>query len=267
MKISVVINTYNSERFLEPCLASVQEFDEVVVCDMHSTDRTLALAEKYGCRIIYHEHTGIVEPARNFAIAAAQNEWVLVLDSDEVVPRALHDFLYRFVEGTEQSGYAALKMPRSNYFFGRFMHGDYPDYIIRLIRKSKCRWPETIHARPQIDGPIFTIPSRRHDLSIEHLANESVTQRLRKIDLYSDKELLRREGQHFSVGKAFTKCVWRFVTFYLIHGGWRDGRAGFVYAVLNAEYKFATIAKVWERQTARADAADDGAKKASTQQK
>ena len=48
---------------------------------MHSTDGTIAIAEKYGCRIVYHERTGIVEPACNYAIAQAENEWVLVLDS------------------------------------------------------------------------------------------------------------------------------------------------------------------------------------------
>ena len=152
MKISVVINTFNSDRFLNQCLRSVEKFDEIVLCDMHSTDGTIAIAEKYGCRIVYHERTGMVEPARNYAIAQAENEWVLVLDSDEVVPDALREYLYRFAETAEQRGYAALKMARKNYFLGRFMHGDYPDYIIRLIRKSKTYWPETIHARPVIDG-------------------------------------------------------------------------------------------------------------------
>ena len=124
MKISVVINTFNSDRFLNQCLRSVEKFDEIVLCDMHSTDGTIAIAEKYGCRIVYHERTGIVEPARNYAIAQAENEWVLVLDSDEVVPDALREYLYRFAETAEQRGYAALKMARKNYFLGRFMHGD-----------------------------------------------------------------------------------------------------------------------------------------------
>ena len=48
MKISVVINTFNSDRFLNQCLRSVEKFDEIVLCDMHSTDGTIAIAEKYG---------------------------------------------------------------------------------------------------------------------------------------------------------------------------------------------------------------------------
>jgi len=47
MKISVVIQTYNSEQFLERVLNSVKEFDEIVVCDMYSTDRTIEIARKF----------------------------------------------------------------------------------------------------------------------------------------------------------------------------------------------------------------------------
>ena len=40
-KISVVINTYNAEQHLERVLESVKGFDEVLVCDMESTDATV----------------------------------------------------------------------------------------------------------------------------------------------------------------------------------------------------------------------------------
>lgn len=65
MKISVVIQTYNSEQFLERVLNSVKEFDEIVVCDMYSTDRTIEIARKFDCKIVYHKKTDFCEPARN----------------------------------------------------------------------------------------------------------------------------------------------------------------------------------------------------------
>ena len=46
-KISVVINTYNARRHLAQVLESVKDFDEIVVCDMESTDDTREIAEKY----------------------------------------------------------------------------------------------------------------------------------------------------------------------------------------------------------------------------
>ncbi len=93
MKISVVIQTLNSEKFLERVLQSVKAFDEIVICDMYSTDKTIEIAERYNCKIVFHEKTNYCEPARNFAIQAASHEWVLVVDSDEIVPDALRKYL------------------------------------------------------------------------------------------------------------------------------------------------------------------------------
>ena len=51
-KISVVINTYNARQHLQKVLESVKGFDEVVVCDMESTDDTVAIAREYGCKVV-----------------------------------------------------------------------------------------------------------------------------------------------------------------------------------------------------------------------
>ena len=86
-KISVVINTYNAEQHLEKVLESVKEFDEIVVCDMESTDHTLDIARKYDCKIVTFpkaDHKS-AEPARTFAIQSASNKWVLVVDADEII--------------------------------------------------------------------------------------------------------------------------------------------------------------------------------------
>ena len=45
--ISGVINTYNNDDCIERCLQSLKDCDEIVICDMHSTDKTIEIAEKY----------------------------------------------------------------------------------------------------------------------------------------------------------------------------------------------------------------------------
>ena len=155
MKISVVVNTFNSERFLDRCLSSVDGFDEIVLCDMHSTDSTISIAERHGCRIVYHERTGFVEPARNYAISQAANEWVLVLDSDEVIPAALKDYLYRFAETAEARGYAALNrfMPvRSS----RAVSSRFPPVAVSWLWST---WPTKASPRGSLRR--ISIPTRR----------------------------------------------------------------------------------------------------------
>ena len=76
--ISIVINTYNAGAQIVPTLESVKDFDEVVVCDMESTDNTVEIARSYGCKIVTFPKGShrICEPARDTAIHAARNNWV-----------------------------------------------------------------------------------------------------------------------------------------------------------------------------------------------
>ena len=53
--ISVVINTYNAQRVLRECLSALSFADEIIICDMHSEDDTVKIAQEFGCKIIYHE--------------------------------------------------------------------------------------------------------------------------------------------------------------------------------------------------------------------
>ena len=75
MGISAVINTRNAEEHLDRVLESLKDFDEIVVCDMESTDSTVEIARRHGARVITFpkgNHT-CAEPARNTAIQAASS--------------------------------------------------------------------------------------------------------------------------------------------------------------------------------------------------
>lgn len=246
-KISVVINTYNASKFLARVLDSVKDFDEIVICDMESTDDTLEIAQRYGCKIVTFKKEGvsIVEPARQFAIDAASHPWVLVVDADELVTPALHDYLYaKIAEAQCPDG---ISIPRKNYFMGRFMHSSYPDYILRFFRKDKTHWPPVIHTSPVVDGVVYRVPRNREELAFEHLANDSIADIMRKNNTYSDYEVERRKDKHYGVGKLFLRPVFRMFKAYILKGGWRDGVPGLVYALLMGTYQMLIVAKVIEK--------------------
>jgi glycosyltransferase involved in cell wall biosynthesis len=244
MKISVVIHTYNSEKFLKRVLESVKEFDEIVICDMHSTDDTLKIAEEYHCKIIFHEKCTHAEPARNFAIHSATHEWVLVVDSDEVIPEALRRYLYQRIQ--EADCPQGLWIPHKNYFMGKFMHGDYPGYILRFFKKEGSYWPPYVHTRVKVDGREEYLPARRKDLAFIHLINNPIELKLRKINTYTENEVEKRANQKIPYFKMFYAPFYRFIKAYIIKGGFRDGKAGLVNAGMDAFYKFVTLAKIWE---------------------
>lgn len=248
MGISVVVNTYNSANTLEPCLQAVSGFDQIVICDMHSSDTTISIAEKYNCKIVYHEHTGIVEPARNFAISQVDHEWVLVVDSDEIITKELREYLYNIIQTSGE--YQGWFIPRMNYFMDTFMHGTYPDQLLRFMKRDLVFWPATIHATPQINGAVGHISPARKELAIRHHDTPSISYLINKLNIYSDKEVIRRQEKNkkarllstlFSALNAFFKC-------YILKGGFKDGKPGFIYAYTTSIYKFFIYAKMTESE-------------------
>ena len=247
-KISVVINTYNAQQYLAEVLDSVKDFDEVLVCDMESTDDTLAIASAHGCRVVTFPkgELKIVEPAREFAIHQATYPWVLVIDADELVTPALRDCLYSHIRGEHPSD--GLLIPRKNRLMGRFMHGYYPDYNLRFFRQAVTTWPPVIHAQPKVNGTLQRLPRNHKELAIDHLDDRSIKARLDKINLYTEYEIEKRKDRHYGVLAFVYRPMVRFVKCYLLKGGFRDGVPGLLFAWLEAVQQFTILAKLYENK-------------------
>lgn len=246
MRISVVINTYNASAHLSQVLESVKGFDEIVICDMESTDQTLDIAREYDCKIVTFpkKNYNIVEPARNFAIQQASYPWILVVDADEIVPKELKEYLYKRI--SEPDCPAGIYIPRKNYFMGKFMHCHYPDHILRFFKKEGTVWPPIIHVSPTVQGPLYYIPSKQMQLAFIHLANDSVSDILRKTNEYTQNEVERKKSKKYSSLAFFYRPFFRFFKTYILKGGIRDGKEGFIKACLDGYYQFVMLAKLTE---------------------
>jgi glycosyltransferase involved in cell wall biosynthesis len=233
---------------LERVIESLKGFDEVLVCDMESTDHTIDIARRMGCRVITFpkENHSIVEPAREFAIHEAHYEWVLVIDADELVPAQLRNYLYEQIESDNCPD--GIAIPRKNYFMGRFLHSAYPDYVLRFFRRDKTHWPAVIHCSPEIDGRVVRIPKGRRDLALNHLANDTVSDILRKADTYSTYELPRRRKKNYGLWALLSRPLFRFVKSYFLKRGFLDGMPGLIHALLDAHYQAAVVEKLIEER-------------------
>jgi len=256
MSISVVIHTLNSGKSIRRCLESVRGFDEVIICDMYSSDDTLRIAEEFGAKIVMHEPCGIVEPARNFAINQTTGDWVLIVDSDEIIPEALKIFLYRTI--IFENGPRALYLPRKNFFMNRFMRAAFPDYQLRFFKKEAFKnWPSAIHSRPKIEGDIRKAP-RKESLAIIHLEENNIKDRVSKINRYTGMELEKRKDKRESVASLLFQPFYRFLAAYFMKGGILDGKEGLIHAMLQAYYKFIMIAKIIEWQNRKSNQSGSG---------
>jgi len=246
-RISVVINTYNARQHLRKVLESVKDFDEVVVCDMESTDDTREIAAEYGCRIVTFpkaDHKS-AEPARTFAIQSASNHWVLVVDADEIVTPELREVLYGIIRqpGCAEGWY----IPRQNMFMGMFVRDFHYDYQLRFFIREGTEWPPYVHTFPKIQGRVERLKAGR-EARLLHLMDETMHEYMEKMNLYTDNEVDKKRAKGYGLGALLWRPVWRFFKNYVMDGGFRMGTRGLIRALLHAYYQFVLVAKIMEER-------------------
>ena len=92
--ISLTLIVRDEEANLPACLDSARDlFDEIVVVDTGSTDRTIELARERGARIVPFAWCDDFAAARNAGVEAAKGEWILWLDADERLGASARDQL------------------------------------------------------------------------------------------------------------------------------------------------------------------------------
>ena len=89
LKVSVVIATWNSEKFISKAIDSALQQKvslEVIVVDDFSSDNTCEVVENYRderVRLIKSNSNGGPGYARNIGFEAAKGKWIAILDSDD----------------------------------------------------------------------------------------------------------------------------------------------------------------------------------------
>lgn len=248
MPISVVINTYNASKHLAEVLEAVKGFDEVLVCDMESTDNTLEIAEEFGCKVVTFPKGNhkIVEPARMFAIQSAKNEWVLVVDADELVTPELKECLYKITE--QKASSAGYYIHRQNRFFGTYFRDWSHDYQLRFFKRKDTEWPPTIHSVPIVKGEVKRAPV---SCPLLHLADETMTEYLEKMNRYTDYEVIKKADRNYGVWALIYRPAWRFFRAYILQGGFVMGKRGLISAMLSATYQLMIVSKIMEQRLRR----------------
>lgn len=173
MNLTAVILTYNEERHLARCIASLDGVvDRVVVVDCFSCDATLEVARRHGAKVVQNAW---VNYATQFNWALAQldetTEWVLRIDADEVLSpdlvKALRQQLPKL--GPEIDG---VNLNRRMTFQGKMIRwgGVFPVQALRVFRYGRglCenRWMDE-HIKVQ--GPTVTVPGELVDDNLNNL--------------------------------------------------------------------------------------------------
>lgn len=249
-KLSIALAVFNEEKNLTELFQNINGFaDEVIVIDGGSTDRTVEIAKKFGARAEITSNPPIFHLNKQKAIDLASAEWILQLDADERLTKALKEEIKTTINDNNTE-FNAYWIKRSNYFMGRFMKktGMYPDPVIRLFRKGKAFLPcKSVHEQMKVSGKIGWL---KNDLL--HYPYPDFSEYLRKSNTYTS--LTAMEYQEKKLGTDWwTKIKYlkilpclRFLELYFRHKGFMDGFPGLVFSFYSGLHIKTSYIKYWE---------------------
>lgn len=166
---------------------------------------------------------------KNKLIEVAKYEWILVLDTDEVVSKELLSEIVQIAR-TSPSGVNGYRIKYQNYIFGRPVYYGGENYArVQLFRKDSAKFAALpIHEYPIIEGKVIDIDGVIHHYSYVNLI---------KVFIKFTKYAWQMAGEKQKVGEKVT------VKKLLLYGphmvwaraikdeGWRDGWRGIVIAL------------------------------------
>lgn len=237
--LTVVVVTLNEETHIRACLESVKWADEIIVYDSLSTDRTVEIAREYTSHIQQMAYLG-GGPMRNKAIDEATGEWIFTIDADERVSDELKEEIQRVLAAPQVDAY---DVPRRSYFLGRWIKhcGWWPDYVLRLFRKSTGRYDERwAHAKVVTQGTVGKLQS-----PLEHYSYENLSGYVEKIN-HRTSLMAREKHRKGSVVGGCVHMITKFFRSYIWQRGFLDGKEGLLLSVLASYYVFLKYVKAWE---------------------
>lgn len=272
MKLSVAIATFNEEKNIGDCLASVRDIaDEIVIVDGSSTDDTVKIAKDFEAKVYIRENLPNFHINKQKSFDYCTGDWILYLDADERVSSALskevvkvinmsNDEIDRYQQqlknknlflrhqnilekrdgkiGDNSENYVAFFFPRLNYFLGKYLkHGGvYPDGVIRLFKRGKAYLPaKDVHEQMVVLGRVGWL---QHDLL--HIDSPTFKRYLARN--YRYVRLIASDMKIDKVGKNPVQFInyilvkpisWFFMTTFR-HKGILDGYQGLIFSFFSA---------------------------------
>ncbi len=243
-KLTAIIPTGNEEHNIEEVLQSVSFADEIMVVDSYSTDRTVELAKKHTDFIIQREYENSASQ-KNWAIPQATHEWILLVDADERVNNELRQDIQKVLRNPQKDAYWIY---RQNYLMGQKVNysGWQGDKVIRLFRKSKCRYEDKhVHAEVIVNGSTGYLKNK-----LDHYTYHGLDPYLAKSYRYSTWGAYDRANKvkKITAFHLVLKPLFGFFSKYILQLGILDGKLGLVLALQYSSYLFIRAVKIWRIQ-------------------
>ena len=239
--ISSIVITFNEEDNIKDCLESIKWSDEIIVIDSGSTDKTVEIARNYTGKIFIEKLS--YGSKRNIGIDNASCEWIFWLDADERVTAELKNEIQNVTQAPASNAYL---INRKSYFINKFIKhcGWYPDYTLRLFRKSTgIKFDEKkVHEKAVYEGETVKLKSQLlhyTDMTFEHYLKK-----LNRYTTFSAQEMFEN-GKKASIADIIFRPAFTFFKMYFLQLGILDGYMGLILCVLSSMHVFFKYSKLY----------------------
>lgn len=247
VKISAYIVTLNEEKRLGATLEAVQQVaDEIIIVDSGSTDKTQEIAKKYGAKFIFHEWKNI-SSQKHFAQEQCKNDWVLTLDSDEVLsPQLITEIKDKMQNPQADAYWIKIKDMMPGDKKPRLLAKSYN--LVRLYNRKKSNMPDDLTNDRVILGN--DVKTDQLKSIIHHYSYISLTRTWYKLNMYTDQlvNTAVEQGRHYTKLRLYTEFPRQFWIYYIWKRYFLYGTCGFWMATTHAYFRFLKIAKWFEWQ-------------------
>ena len=242
MKISAVVLAKDNENTIRKTLQSLVAFSDVIVYDNGSTDSTISIAKEF-------ENVNLLQGVfkgfgwtKNEAASFAKNDWVIIIDSDEVIDAQLLQTL----QTTPLDSMTVYQLNFKAYY--KDIQVQYCGWnnqkIKRMYNKTKTSYnTNDVHEDIISDNlSIEILPG-----NVEHYSYHSITQFVIKADHYSTLFAQHNAGKKSSSpAKAVFNGLYSFIKTYFFKRGFLDGYIGLVIAYSHMVTNFYKYIKLYE---------------------
>ena len=247
-KISAVIVAHNEEKKITECLQSLSFVDEIVVVLDKCTDGTKEIVQKFTDKII--EGSWNIEGARrNVAVNAATGDWILEIDADERISKILAEEILQVIKNSQP---CAFTIPIANYIGKRYVRYGWLRTLGVLQRQTmhykglkKYFEDKEIHPIAKLDTSIKYLQN-----PIIHLVDDNIADLLNRFNRYTNwraSDMIRNNKTKISLTKGMLTFLYRFVKSFIGKKGYKEGRLGFLIAVLAGLYPMVSYLKATEK--------------------
>ncbi|MCY3974174.1 MAG: glycosyltransferase family 2 protein [Simkaniaceae bacterium] len=232
--ISVTVLTKNAEETLASCLKALRKFNEVIVIDTGSTDLTLDIARTFpNVRLFELPFRGF-GTLHNIAAEKTSHDWVLSIDSDEILTEALA----REILALKPTKGTVYSLPFLHYFNGKRIRGSgrSPESHVRLYNKNETRFTDD-----SIDEEVLVRGAKKRLLRhpLKHYSYRSISDFLHKMQLYSTLFAKQNKGKtRVSFSGVIRKSLFAFFKSYVLQRGFLDGKEGVILSAYDSHIAF-----------------------------